>query len=690
MVMLRPPLFQWPALALVAACGSTPDSDGDKDWLSSDSGGLADPDCVAPTLNHPLQLAQHIGSLDTIVLSAEASVAVTVQSGGTLSGTVIVDSVDGEAVFSDLSTDSIGIWELSFSEVDCEETTTVSFVVGTEVHYEPAFLETGRIGVEYADGLRADVVQDLPAGLRMSGDTVFGVPENRSEGIFSAARIDDSVATRLRVHLPIVDRLESLPATIPEDDGAWAVIEETLIIDRITTSRGERTDIAVWVTRPEGAGPFPMIAFHHAAHYPADIYDYYTSLHRHWASHGFIVASVDSSSNVTGVPQSWQNLSDMSTFQLAAADMMLAESADTASDLHGAVDPDLIFVSGHSRGGGASLISLWERPSLMGAICFEQVSPLQTPEQDWDDPAQNGNRPFPERPVIIFSAANDLDEAWPLVDSAFDQLTGPSTLVTLHGTNHEYTYDADTPGSYTSSSAISFDERHELDQRWSTAFLRRHAYGEIGWDALLHGPEGLESDLSTPGVSTHSRLRIDTELLVDDFAGDAEENLMGGENTAVALDTDTNAPPYTAGLTAAGRGGIIAEVIADWTTARHLAWSDPGGSVIFGLGEPLDLMSQQRMVLRIARDCPPPTAVCETGWVDFDVVLTDEAGTRVSVPIATGLGEKGIVGRHWSNAILPLDAFSGVDLSSVLAVELDLGTLGIEAGDLWIDDLRFE
>ena len=78
----------------------------------------------------------------------------------------------------------------------------------------------------------------------------------------------------------------------------------------------------------------------------------------------------------------------------------------------------------------------------MGAVCFEQVSPLQAPNQDWDDPARNGNRPFPERPVLIFSAANDLDEAWPLVDSAFDQLTGPSTLVTLHGTNHEYTYDA--------------------------------------------------------------------------------------------------------------------------------------------------------------------------------------------------------------------------------------------------------
>ena len=689
MVMLRPFLLQWPVLALLAACGSDPDAD-DKDWLGEDSGSVDDIDCVAPTLDQAPALAQRVGPLDTMVLRAEGSVAVEVLSGGTLAGTVLVDPVAGEAVFSDLSTDAAGVWTLSFSEVDCEEATTVSVVVGTEVHYEPVFLETGRVGVEYADGLSADVVQDLPAGLTLSSDTVYGVPESPSEVVFSAARLNDSVATRLRVHLPIIDGLEGLPDIVPEDDGDWAVIEEARLIDSITTSRGERTDVAVWVTRPDGTGPFPMVAFHHAAHYPADIYDHYTSLHRHWASHGFIVASVDSSANVIGVPQSWQNLSDMSAFQLAAADMMLAESADPTSDLFDAVDSDRVFVSGHSRGGGASLISLWARPSLMGAVCFEQVSPLQAPNQDWDDPARNGNRPFPERPVLIFSAANDLDEAWPLVDSAFDQLTGPSTLVTLHGTNHEYTYDADTPGSYTSSSSISFDERHALDQRWSTAFLRRHAYGEIGWDALLHGPEGLESDLSTPGVSTHSRLRIDTEILVDDFAGDTEENLMGGENASVALDTDTNAPPYTAGLTAAGRGGTIAEVIAEWTTARHLTWSDPAGTVSFGLGEPLDLMAQQSVVLRIARDCPPPTAVCETGWVDFDVVLTDAAGTRVAVPVTTGLGEKGIVGRHWSNAILPLDAFSGVDLSSVQTVELDLGTLGIEAGDLWIDDLRFE
>ena len=52
---------------------------------------------------------------------------------------------------------------------------------------------------------------------------------------------------------------------------------------------------------------------------------------------------------------------------------------------------------------------------------------------------------------------------------------------------------------------------------------------------------------------------------------------MGGENASVALDTDTNAP-RTPLVSAAGRGGTIAEVIAQWT-GRHLAWSDPVGTV---------------------------------------------------------------------------------------------------------------
>ena len=82
--------------------------------VASASGGAVDfdADCVAPTLAQTPPLAQRVGPLDTMVLNAEGSVAVTVLSGGTLSGTVVVDPVEGEAVFRDLSTDAAGVWEL--------------------------------------------------------------------------------------------------------------------------------------------------------------------------------------------------------------------------------------------------------------------------------------------------------------------------------------------------------------------------------------------------------------------------------------------------------------------------------------------------------------------------------------------------------------------------------------------------
>ena len=52
MIMLHPYRVQWPVLALVAACGTSPDYDGDKEQIGSDSGGAVDfdADCVAPTL----------------------------------------------------------------------------------------------------------------------------------------------------------------------------------------------------------------------------------------------------------------------------------------------------------------------------------------------------------------------------------------------------------------------------------------------------------------------------------------------------------------------------------------------------------------------------------------------------------------------------------------------------------------
>jgi hypothetical protein len=460
--------------------------------------------------------------------------------------------------------------------------------------------------------------------------------------------------------------------------------------------------VAVRVAFPsDGAGAvaegtFAAVAFHHAAHSPATIYDRYTDLHDRLASHGLIVASVDASAAIAGVGQSWDNLYDLSSVQLALVDLL---REDPGPVLAGHVDPDRIFVSGHSRGGAASLISLWREPALNGAICYEPVSPIQTPWQDWTDPESNGDRPFPVRPILIFAGSLDADEPWPLVDTAWEQTTGPALFVTLMGANHEDTLDADTPGYDTSASTISVAARHDLDQHYSVAFLSRFGgigdpAGDLSMELPLFGPESLSTDLSGEGVAVHGRRHLASSLVLDDFQGTDGENRLGGENLGAGLDANANEEPYTDGLAAAWRSSDVIEVIGEWAVARHLAWSDPSAELTLSLSPdvaPVDLSARSTLVLRVQRDCPPPGAgSCPEVGSDFDVCLRDASDREAVVAVSTGMGDLGVVGRHWQASLLPLDAFGAVDLAAITQVALRFDVLGIEEGDLWVDDLRVE
>jgi pimeloyl-ACP methyl ester carboxylesterase len=439
-------------------------------------------------------------------------------------------------------------------------------------------------------------------------------------------------------------------------------------------------------------GPFPLIVFHHAAHSPSQIYDDYTELHGHWATHGYVVASVDGSALVSS-SQSWDNLSDMSAVQLAGRELLLAESADETTAFAGRIDPDRVFVAGHSRGGGASLISLWREPALAGALCFAQVSPLQTPDPDWGDPEENGDRPFPERPLLFLAAGDDLDEPWPLPHSAYDQNSGPTVFVVEHGTNHEWAYDEGTPGWTTSDSDISWGERHALDQAWSTAFLERFARGDLDYEASLFGAPALSSTLSDRGVSTSGRRYLDSELLVDDFSGETGEDLLGGVVEGGGLDTNENAPPYTDGLVAAGRGSTQVERIADWTPARRLGWGEEEASLRFSLspeGGGIDLREQRALHLRLSAPCAPPPGDCEEVEPSLSVTLIDADGAELSVEAEEGMGALGVVGRHWGQVVLPLDSFLPVDLSRVVAIELRFAAAAPPNDELWVDDPRLE
>ena len=583
---------------------------------------------------------------------------------------------------------------------------------GETIQSQPVFLPAARVGSEWGAAIPDWPVDALvgatPSWLDVDPATgwAMGVPE--AEGPVDVEIVgwlgDDLDRRVVRFGVFDADDAQEPPPDQPSEPGPHAVDSTLLAIPSITSTAGTFAEVPLLVTYPsDGAGgvaegTFPLVAFHHAAHYPADIFDHYTALHEHWASHGIVVASVDSQVNVSGVSQSWDNLSNMSTFQRAAVDHMLEESATAASMFAGRVDGDRLVVSGHSRGGGASLISLWEDPRLLGAICFEQVSPLQTPDQDFGDPTGNGDRPLPAKPILFFAGAEDRDEPWPLVDTAFGQATGPAAFVTLLGANHEDTYDEDTPGGTTSTSDIPIEDRHDLDQHYSTAFLARFAFDDLAHDASLFGADGLSSDLSALGVVVHGRRYMASTVWVDDFEEeDPSVSLLGGAVTADGLAANDNGHPFTAGLAAAGRGDERADYIGAWTGARHLSWSDASPWLTFATtpdGSGLDLSGQQRLLLRVHQECDPPGGWsdpgCPTVRTTVAVILRDAAGFEAEVDLDEGLGANGLVGRHDSGAILELHDFAGVDLGAVTAIELRFDATSPADGDLWLDDLRIE
>ncbi len=169
--------------------------------------------------------------------------------------------------------------------------------------YEPVFLPGARAGVAYASMLPSastyELVEgDVPPGLSLdpATGTVTGTPD--AEGIheFTVSADTSGEIVGFDVQLPVYPSDESGITTTddPSLPGPFEVSRTIVTIPSATVSTGTWSDIEVLVTHPATQadgdtlpdGPFPLIAFHHAAHTPPDIFDDYGELHEHWASHG--------------------------------------------------------------------------------------------------------------------------------------------------------------------------------------------------------------------------------------------------------------------------------------------------------------------------------------------------------------------------------------------------------------------
>jgi dienelactone hydrolase len=456
---------------------------------------------------------------------------------------------------------------------------------------------------------------------------------------------------------------------------------------RATTER-----MRVLVPRQDGAlaaGRLPLVVFHPGAaafdpQHPT-LADRFDHLLRRWASHGFVVASIEAPSLVWDegrvVPGTLANLAAMAENQRAAIARLRALGAQPDHPLFGHVDADRVIVAGHSRGGGAAILAAASDPAVIAGILLEPLDPLTTPggEQVW-------NTALPKKPLLLLAAGNDADLPYPMVDFLYERRAGPVSFPTIVGATHFAACDgtcADEPGGYPQ---IARAQDWAVTNAYAVAFLKYTAGGELGYAPLLFGAEGLATALSPLGIYRRSDRAMEA-LVVDDFQDEEDgRNSLGLPTEDVELDWSADEPSLVSAADELPDAYARYRLLYDrrdlqaWSGAHRLTWSHSGAVFASELGG-LDVRGRQIFALR-AR-----TTGGSLEGAQLALRFVDVEGNAIVVAATAGVGEDRL-GPRFSDIIVPLASLgpAGVDESALARVELQLEG----AGSLLIDDLRFE
>lgn len=266
----------------------------------------------------------------------------------------------------------------------------------------------------------------------------------------------------------------------PRQAGPWPVatsLPEPTCPELLYTPAGTAL-FASWPTKGgDGArdlapGRWPVVLFAHGAFHAgcSDLHRAFRTLHAHWASHGFVVLSLDLAA--VGCGRISAGDLEARADGLAGAYAAL-EALDRRGPLAGHLDRKRVVLAGHSRGGGAALMAAARLP-VQGVLALQPV-----------DPSHSGATLEPVAvPALVVTAEGDTDVAFPHGQAVEARLRGPWSFAGVVGGVHAFSSDAlplreeDRPG-------LSRGEQLGLTGAVSTAFLGR----------VLHGWEGDRLDL---------------------------------------------------------------------------------------------------------------------------------------------------------------------------------------------------
>ncbi len=185
----------------------------------------------------------------------------------------------------------------------------------------------------------------------------------------------------------------------------------------------------------------------------------YQGILTHWASHGFIAAAANTSNAGTGQEM------------LACADWVLAENTRPGSAYEGKVDGEHIGASGHSQGGGGTIMA--GRDARIDATAPLQPFTIGLGHDVASQSQQVG-------PMFLMSGANDTIAA-PMANQqpVFDNSNVPTIWGTLAGADHLISAIGDITGY----------------RAPATAWFRLHLMGDESGRNLFYGAAcGLCSD----------------------------------------------------------------------------------------------------------------------------------------------------------------------------------------------------
>ncbi|MBU1222029.1 hypothetical protein KKF34_20240 [Myxococcota bacterium] len=415
-------------------------------------------------------------------------------------------------------------------------------------------------------------------------------------------------------------------------------------------------------------GAFPVFLFSHANNDEVSrLYKNYKSLMNHLSSWGFIAVSINSEEE-NCQPSSSENLRDRADRMHSAIAALEKENQNPDSIFYQKLDLSRLFISGHSRGGGAAMVVLSEIPdSIAGIVTFMPVDHTKYGFGSLDV----------EIPSLIVSAELDTDLEYPYVEKIDGQFKGIYSFLTVNGGIHAYVTDtlwlrkADDP-------KISREQQHDILKLYTTAFLLNASGTQsksIKNILFSHaGNTTVKEMISDRGVFTFWNDPGENYIFIDDFQGSYSVspsetiNLTGGGNISSFFTLSHEVSAWYPDSIVSGDALVR-------TQARQLVPSDnSSGTFTMEIGGNLELEEKMQLQFAVKRSDSP-------SWPESIEILVHTSSGEYAYSLDDFIGPVSVRERM-TQAVIPLSDISGD--SRVFAVSLT-----VSDGGIFIDNIRF-